>query len=95
MRDMVVSVREVSTAIESIRSAANEQLQGVNHINASMGGLDQATQQNAAMVEEFAAGATSLDQQAQHLRHAVAMFKVKLDREIHWSNRHLALVVYA
>ena len=92
MRDIVVSVREVSTAIESIRRNADEQLHGVNLISTSMGGLDQVTQQNAAMVEESAAGATSLDQQTQHLRHAVATFKVKPDQETQWSNWRVALV---
>jgi methyl-accepting chemotaxis protein len=95
MRDILVSVQEVSTTVESIRSAAHEQLQGVNHINASMCGLDQTTQQNAAMVEESAAGATSLDLETQHLRHAVSVFKVKPDQEKQVSNRHLALVGYA
>ena len=95
MRDILISVQEVSTTVESIRTAANEQLQGVNHINASMSGLDQATQQNAAMVEESAAGATSLDLETQHLRHAVSVFKVKPDQEKKLSNRHLALVGYS
>ena len=95
MRDIVVSVREVSKAIESIRGAANDQLQGVNHISASMGGLDQATQQNAAMVEESAAGATALNRETQHLRQAVSVFKVQPDQEDQWSNRPLALVGYA
>jgi methyl-accepting chemotaxis protein len=95
MRDIVGRVREVSTAIESIRLAANEQLQGVIHIHAAMGGLDQATQQNAAMVEESAAGATSLEQETQHLRRAVAVFKVQRIPESHWSNRPPALVEYA
>ena len=94
MRDIVVSVHQVSAAVESIRKNADAQLQGVNHINAAMGGLDQATQQNAAMVEESAAGATSLDQQTQHLRQAVATFKVKPDQKIHRSNRLLPLVGY-
>jgi methyl-accepting chemotaxis protein len=42
-----------------------------------MDGLDQATQQNAAMVEESAAGATSQAYETKNLRHAVAAFIVK------------------
>ena len=95
MRDIVVRVHEVSTAIESIRMTSTEQLEAVVHINASMGGLDQATQQNAAMVEESAAGATSLAQETQNLRHAVAVFKVAHEPGSIWSNHHLALVGYA
>jgi methyl-accepting chemotaxis protein len=95
MRDMVVSVREVSSAIESIRVTADEQLQGVTHINTSIGGLDQATQQNAAMVEESAAGACSLNQETHHLRRAVARFQVHSELASEWSNRPVALVSYA
>jgi methyl-accepting chemotaxis protein len=95
MRDIAASVFEVSTTIESIRQISHEQLEAVVHINASIGGLDQATQQNAAMVEESAAGASSLAQETQNLRHAVAVFKVTHDQQSTWSNRPLALAVYA
>ena len=95
MRDMVVSVREVSAAVESIRRAASEQMQGVDHIHASMSGLDQATQQNAAMVEESAAGAASLAHETQHLRRAVAIFKVQRQPQGPWLSPPLARVTYA
>ena len=95
MREIVASVHEVSTTIESIRLTAHEQLEAVVHIHTSMGGLDQATQQNAAMVEESAAGATSLAYETQNLRHAVAVFKVTHDQGKSWSNRPLALAGYA
>ena len=95
MRDIAASVQEVSTTIESIRQISHEQLEAVVHINASMGGLDQATQENAAMVEESAAGATSLAQETQNLRQAVAVFKVSQDAPENWSNQPIALVEYA
>lgn len=95
MREIAVRVHEVSTAIESIRLTAHEQLEAVVHINASIGGLDQATQQNAAMVEESAAGATSLAHETQSLRHAVAVFNVNQEQTNNWSKRPLALVGYA
>jgi methyl-accepting chemotaxis protein len=95
MRDIAASVQEVSTTIESIRLISHEQLDAVVHINASMGGLDQATQQNAAMVEESAAGASSLAQETQNLRHAVGVFKVNNNPSEKWSNQPLALVAYA
>jgi methyl-accepting chemotaxis protein len=95
MRDIAASVQEVSTTIESIRLISHEQLEAVVHIHASIGGLDQATQQNAAMVEESAAGATSLAQETQNLRQAVAVFKVNQDPTEKWSNRPLALVGFA
>jgi methyl-accepting chemotaxis protein len=96
MRDIVSSVDEVFSAVESIRESVHSQMQGVNHINASMGGLDQATQQNAAMVEESAAGATSLANETQHLRRAVAIFKVQREPQAPWVNPpSLARVGYA
>ncbi len=95
MREIVVSVGQVSGVIEEIRAAANEQLEGIEHINASMGGIDQATQQNAAMVEESAAGALSLAQETQHLRRAVSVFKLGRRAENFESNRPLALIAYA
>jgi len=91
MQEIVGSVRQMSSVIDGIRLTANQQLRGIEHIHASMGGLDQATQQNAAMVEESAAGAQSLAQETQHLRSAVAVFKLGRFREKYWSNRPLAL----
>jgi methyl-accepting chemotaxis protein len=91
MQEIVGSAGQMASVIDGIRRAANEQLQGIEHINAAMGGLDQTTQQNAAMVEESAAGAQSLAQETQQLRSAVAVFKLGESRERYWLNRPLAL----
>jgi methyl-accepting chemotaxis protein len=91
MRAIMDGVGQVSQAIQAIRRTAQAQLQGIEHINASMGGIDQATQQNAAMVEESAAGATSLALETQHLRSAVAVFKLGPSAGDSWPNRPLAL----
>ncbi len=76
MRDIVDSVGRVAQVIEEIRAAANEQFEGIGLISTSMGGIDQATQQNATMVEESAAGALSLAQETEQLRNAVQVFKL-------------------
>jgi methyl-accepting chemotaxis protein len=76
MRDIVESVGQVSTVIEQIRQAANEQHDGIGLISTAMGGIDRATQQNAAMVEESAAGAMSLNEETGHLRRAISLFKL-------------------
>ncbi|MFZ2308498.1 MAG: methyl-accepting chemotaxis protein [Rhodoferax sp.] len=91
MRELTGSVGQVSGAVEAIRQAARMQLEDIERIHASMGGLDEATQQNAAMVEESAAGAASLAQETQHLRRAVAVFTVESSGNDFWSNRPLAL----
>ena len=79
MRDIVQSVGDVTLVIEAIRQAANEQHEGIALISQAMVGIDQATQQNAAMVEESAAGAMSLREQTHHLRQALQGFKLGED----------------
>ncbi|QTN28434.1 HAMP domain-containing protein [Rhodoferax sp. AJA081-3] len=76
MREIVSSVGNVSTVIEAIRVAANEQVEGIRAISAAMGGLDQSTQQNAAMVQESAAGARGLSAEADQLHAAVSVFRL-------------------
>jgi len=101
MRALTSSVQQVSQSVDAIRQGAHAQLQDIERIHHSMDGLDDATQQNAAMVQESAAGASSLALETQHLRRAVAVFKLA-DGESnpdstdgHWSNRPLALANYA
>jgi methyl-accepting chemotaxis protein len=76
MQGIVSSVQEVAQVIDQIRAAADEQHEGIDLISTAMVGIDQATQQNAAMVEESAAGAMSLSDETQHLRQALAVFKL-------------------
>ncbi len=76
MREMVAGVGQVVGVIQRIRAAAHEQLQGIGSINSAMAGIDQATQQNEAMVEESAAGAMRLAQETQQLRTAVRVFQL-------------------
>lgn len=91
MRDIVQSVGQVTDVIAQIRTAANEQHEGINIIRVAMGGIDQATQQNAAMVEESAAGAESLAKEASHLREAVSRFKLEPAAPYAMGPRWLAL----
>ncbi len=76
MDEIVASVQRVSDIIGEITAAATEQSQGIGQVNASVVQLDQMTQQNAALVEEAAAAASSLEQQAINLQQAVATFKL-------------------
>ena len=76
MNDIVESVRKVADMIGEITAAANEQSSGISHVNGAIGNLDQMTQQNAALVEESAAAAESLRDQASQLAQAVAVFKI-------------------
>ena len=76
MNDIVQSVRKVADMIGEITAAASEQSAGILHVNGAVGNLDQMTQQNAALVEESAAAAESLRDQANQLAQAVAVFKI-------------------
>ncbi|MDZ7936834.1 MAG: methyl-accepting chemotaxis protein [Rhodoferax sp.] len=76
MQEIVQSVRRVTDVIGEITAAASEQSDGIAGVNRSIGNLDQMTQQNAALVEESAAAAESLRDQAERMKQAVAVFKV-------------------
>jgi methyl-accepting chemotaxis protein len=75
MTDIVQSVRKVADVISEITAASGEQSTEILGINQAIGNLDQMTQQNAALVEESAAAAESLRDQADQLAQAVAVFK--------------------
>ena len=76
MDEIVQSVRKVADVIGEITSAATEQSAGIAGVNQAISELDQMTQQNAALVEESAASAESLRDQAGRMRQAVSVFKV-------------------
>ena len=76
MVDIVASVQRVQDIIREITSASTEQSMGIGQINGAVGTLDQMTQQNAALVEESAAAAESLKEQATRLNAVVARFQV-------------------
>jgi methyl-accepting chemotaxis protein len=76
MNEIVGSVRRVSDMIGQISAASNEQSKGISHVNLAVTELDQMTQQNAALVEESAAAAESLREQAQRLAQVVSTFNL-------------------
>jgi len=76
MDEIVGSVQRVSDIIGEITSAAAEQSDGIGEVNNAVNQLDQMTQQNAALVEESAAAAASLQEQAQRLAQAVSVFRL-------------------
>jgi methyl-accepting chemotaxis protein len=76
MNEIVSSVQRVSDIIGEITAAASEQSEGIGQVNGSVTQLDQMTQQNAALVEESAAAAESLREQAARLSEVVGAFKL-------------------
>jgi len=76
MDDIVAKVRQVTQLIGEISDATREQTAGIGQVSTAVAQLDQVTQQNAALVEESAAAAESLKQQAARLVEAVAVFQL-------------------
>ena len=76
MNEIVDSVQRVVAVIEEITTATSEQATGIGSVNGSIGVLDEMTQQNAALVEESAAAASSLNEQANRLVAAVSQFRI-------------------
>src|SRR6185503_13692027 len=76
MEEIVGAVKRVTDIMAEITAAAQEQSSGIEQVNQAVMQMDQVTQQNAALVEEAAASADSMQQQAQALAKAVAVFKV-------------------
>jgi len=77
MGEIVDAVAGVNQRIGQISSASVSQSSDLKQVSASVSQLDQATQQNAALVEQSAAAATNLSQQATRLVKAVSQFKVR------------------
>ncbi|WP_307729088.1 methyl-accepting chemotaxis protein [Massilia sp. IC2-476] len=76
MDEIVDSVRRVTDIMGEISSASVEQTSGIEQINMAISQMDQVTQQNASLVEEAAAAAESLQDQAGKLSQLVSVFKL-------------------
>ena len=76
MHDIVSQVKNVATLIGEISASAHEQTSGISQINQAITQLDHVTQQNAALVEEAAAAAESLNQQSARMVEVVSVFKL-------------------
>ncbi|MGQ0729268.1 methyl-accepting chemotaxis protein [Acidovorax sp.] len=76
MTEVVGSIKRVTDLMGEISAASSEQSQGVAQVGEAVTQMDQVTQQNAALVEEMAAAAASLNNQAQDLVSTVAFFKL-------------------
>ena len=76
MEELVQSVRRVSDIMDEIMAATQEQSQRIGQVSGSVGELEEMTQQNAALVEEGAAAADSLKDQAGRLTQVVGTFRL-------------------
>jgi len=76
MQEVVASIRRVTDIMGEISAASTEQSMGVSQVGEAVTQMDQVTQQNAALVEEMAAAASSLKNQAEELLNTVNVLKV-------------------
>ncbi len=75
MVDVQRAIKRVADINAEISAASDEQSRGIEQVNQAVGQMDEATQQNAALVEEAAAAAQSLEQLAKEQKRAVAVFR--------------------
>jgi len=76
MDEVLASVSRVTDIMAEITAASIEQTSGIEHVNQSIGKMDEVTQQNAALVEEASAAAEALQEQAAELAQSVRLFKL-------------------
>jgi methyl-accepting chemotaxis protein len=82
MEQVVESIRRVTDIMAEITHATQEQTGGIEQVNHAIGAMDQVTQQNAALVEESAAAAASMQDQAAKLAQVVGVFKLDRAHEL-------------
>jgi hypothetical protein len=76
MADIVTAVKRVTTIVEDIATASNQQSVGIEEVNRAIAQMDGTTQQNAALVEQAAAAASSMNDQALRLGEAMQSFRL-------------------
>jgi methyl-accepting chemotaxis protein len=82
MEDIAKCVHEVTSIMSDISKASVEQTAGIEQVNLAITQMDDVTQQNAALVEQAAAAAESLEEQTQHLTVTVAHFKMNNESNV-------------
>jgi len=75
MKEIVDAIARVSVIMGEIAAAASEQSTGIDQVNLAVAQMDEVTQQNAALVEQAAAAASSLEEQSLRLTAAVSVFR--------------------
>ena len=76
MGEIVEAVKRVTDMMGEISAASRNRPRGIEQVNQAVTQMDQVTQQNAALVEQAAAAAASLEEQAKRLKAAVASFRL-------------------
>ncbi|WDZ96634.1 methyl-accepting chemotaxis protein [Herbaspirillum sp. WKF16] len=89
MQEIVAAIRKVAAIMDEITNANREQSAGIDEVNQALIRMDGVTQQNAALVEQAAAAAESMQDQAEALQRAVAVFKLGEESAAPMQKRHV------
>ena len=81
MDEIVNAVTRVTDIMGEIASASDEQSRGIDQVGLAVAEMDRVTQQNASLVEESAAAAAALEEQASRLTQAVAVFRIQQEQQ--------------
>ncbi|WP_241054876.1 methyl-accepting chemotaxis protein [Achromobacter xylosoxidans] len=81
MEEIQLAIERLTVLVGDIAAASREQVTGIGQVNTAVTQMDQVTQQNAALVEQAAAAAASLESQAQRLQHSVSTFRLPAGRQ--------------
>ncbi|MEZ2354664.1 methyl-accepting chemotaxis protein [Caballeronia sp. RCC_10] len=92
MNDITSAVKRVTDIMGEIAAASIEQSKGIGQVNQAVMQMDDVTQQNAALVEEAAAAAGSMEDQAKQLSAAVAVFRTAQTRSVAATNNHTSQI---
>ncbi len=87
MGEIVNAVTRVTDIMGEIASASDEQSRGIDQVGLAVAEMDRVTQQNASLVEESAAAAAALEEQASRLTQAVAVFRIQQEQMKRASSR--------
>ncbi len=83
LTEILGSIKQVADIVAEIASASSEQSTGIDQINKALNQMDEATQQNSALVEENAASAKTLEHQSETMNEKVAFFRLDHNAEAH------------
>jgi methyl-accepting chemotaxis protein len=90
MTEIVESINRVTSIMAEISAASVEQSTGIEQVNQAITQMDEVTQQNAALVEEAAAAAEAMEEQARTLAEVVSVFKAGQEHQVRTSTRAIS-----
>jgi methyl-accepting chemotaxis protein len=95
LTEIVDSIKKVAEIVAEIANASNEQAIGIEQVNLALNQMDEVTQQNSALVEENAAAAKTLEEQAKVMDERISFFCIEADTPVADQRRRAAAIMAA